>query len=50
MGRGGGGLMGLGFGPTIKAVARRVVGGFFIPAVLPVVFGLTDPTHKDSGG
>ena len=28
----------MGFGPTIIALARRVVDGFFIRGVLPVVF------------
>ena len=38
------------FWTTINALARHVVGGFFIWGVLPVVFWLTGLTHKDSGG
>ena len=40
----------MGFWPTINALARRVVDGFFIWGVLPVVFWLTGLTHKDRGG
>ena len=40
----------MGFWPTINALAGRVVDGFFIWGVLPVVFWLTGLTHKDSGG
>ena len=40
----------MGFGPTINALARRVVDEFFIRDVLPVVFLTYWSTHKDSGG